>query len=199
MPSYVCSIEQEISGQLVANVIAFAQTDTLGAETGAGAAAVANQVAIAWKARIIPGQASSLKFLQVVARGVNDAGIVGTSIEAAANGAQAGASLPAFAAVRVAFGSDTPRRAGRGRTGISGVLEVDSDVASPNNLSAAARTAWATRVSGLITDLAANTPTIFPVVVSRVLNRVPRPAPLVSPVTTTAVQLPLGTRVSRIR
>lgn len=199
MASYVAGIEQEYQGQLVVNVIGFARTDTLGAETPAEAAIVAEQVAIAWKARIIPRQVNTLKFLQVVARGVNNAGIVGTSIALPVNGSLVQAGLPGFAAARVQLQTQTPRRAGRGRTGLCGVSESDTDSATPNNLSAAAQTAFSNNFVNFVNDLAALAPTIFPVVFSRVLNLVPRAAPLVSQVTSTSVMIPLGTRVSRIR
>jgi hypothetical protein len=199
MGSYACAIEQEMQGQLVVNVVGFALGDTFGFEDPDSAAQLAERVAVAWKARIVPRQSSSVRFLQVVARGAFDAGIVGLSSAVPVSGGNTGASLPAFAAVRVVLQSAEPRRAGRGRTGISGVPETDTDSTNPNNLSAAALPTWATAWSGFVTDLAATAPLVRPVVISRVLNLVPRLTPLVSLVTSSAVRAPLGTRVSRIR
>ncbi len=199
MAAFACAIEQELQGQLVVNVIGFQLQDSLGAETAADAATVANQVAIAWKNRIIPRQSSAVRFLQVVARGARDAGVVGVSVAAPQSGGVAAQGLPGFAAVRVVLQSATPRRAGRGRTGISGVPEGDTLIDTPNNLSPTAQPLWATALNNFVSDLAAIVPTITPVVISRELNLVPRPTPLISPVTSVSVSVPLGTRVSRIR
>jgi hypothetical protein len=206
VPAYQCSIEHTLAGQPAVCVVAFARTDSLGAETLAEAAIVAENVAIAWKARFLPNLTARVLFLRVTARGVIDQAVSGTSISTSQSGSRDVAALPSFVAARVKFQTATPGRAGRGRTGVPGLAEDNTESNSPNLLTGAAQAALATALSSFVGDLALLTPTVFPVVVSRFKGTdgagkpLPRPGgPLVSPVTSSSVDSTVGTRVSRIR
>ncbi len=208
MAVYSCAIKHEYLGQNVVNVIGFARQDTLGAETVTEAQVVANQVSIAWKARVLGQMASAVRFIEVEARGMFVPAVAGLS----ASGSQAGgipsanAVLPSFAAAKVILATNTPGRAGRGRTGIAGLVEGDTEAISGNLLTAAKQNSLGTAFAGFVTDLAALTPTIFPVVISRYLGTgadgkpIRRPGgPIASPVVSNRVAPELGTRVSRLR
>jgi hypothetical protein len=195
-----------MAGEVVVNVIGFARQDTLGAETPADAAAVANQVAIAWKARVMNALCASLVFQQVTARGMIEPQVSGVSIESSKAGVNTTTSLPSYVAAKVVFGTATPGRAGRGRTGLSGLPEVGTDGVAVNSLTASYQSDLASAMNLFMQDLAALTPTIFPVVISRFQGTdvtgkpVPRPGgPIASTVISTSVMSKLGTRVSRIR
>jgi hypothetical protein len=206
MPVYACAIKHTMSGQEVINVIGFARQDTLGAETGTEAAIVANQVAIAWKQKVLAQLSDQLRFEVVEARGMVVREVSGLSIEPAANGSQGLPSLPTFVAARVVMTTNTPGRAGRGRTGLSGIAESLSEAGLPNTLSAAARNLLQGGYTDFITQLGALLPAIFPVVISRYKGTnpdgspIPRPGgPIASAVTSSTVQSTLGSRVSRLR
>jgi hypothetical protein len=132
--------------------------------------------------------------------------VSGVSIISSSPGGQPGAALPTFVAGRVVFQTGTPGRAGKGRTGLPGLLEGGTEPSAPNLLVGTTRNDLQTRITGFVADLAANVPTIKPVVVSRFKgtdgngNPIPRPGgPIASVVTSTAVLSTVGTRVSRIR
>jgi hypothetical protein len=208
MPVYSAAIQHTFLGQAVVNVIGMARTDTLGGETVVEAGVVAEQVAIAWKQRLMPLLANGLRFDQVEARGMVVPEVVGKSFSPGVGGGLGSgvAILPSFAAVKVVFLTNTPGRAGRGRTGISGLAETYTEVSAGNNLVPSTQTSFQNAMINFINDLAALTPTIFPVVISRFKGvggdgkPLPRPGgPIASAVVSTSVQSQLGTRVSRLR
>jgi hypothetical protein len=196
---YACAIEHTMQGQVVINAIGFARTDLLGAETVAEAEIVAEQVAIAWKARFMVSLNPALRFERVTARGMKDAEVSGLSFSAPVVGGDAGAALPSFVALRIALKTATPGRAGRGRTGVSGLAESATEALTPNTLTPGIVTIYQNALTSFRSDLAALTPTIFPVVISRVANGVPRVVPIASPVIGATVLSQIGSRVSRLR
>jgi hypothetical protein len=206
MPVYQAAIEHAQAGQKLLCVIGFARQDTLGGETPAEAAIVAEQVAIAWKARVMIVLNQFLIFQSVTARGMVVPEVSGVSSSGTRAGTIVGSAMPTFVAGRVVFQTATPGRAGRGRTGLPGMQEDWTDPDNPNQLRELFRGNLSTAMNNFVTDLNALLPRIFPVVISRFkgtdANGKPLPrvgGPIASEVTSTGVIAPLGTRVSRIR
>ncbi len=206
MPVYSCAIKHTYAGQDAINVIGFAREAITGAETGSEATIVANAVASAWNTRMMPKLSAQLVLNGVEARGMVVREVSGLSTVGTGSGTVLGASLPSFVAARILMSSDTPGRAGRGRTGLAGITEVMTQAASPNSLEFGERQGFQTAYDFFVADLAALVPTLFPVVISRFKGTgvdgkpLPRPGgPIASKVTTSSVQVSLGTRVSRLR
>ncbi len=195
-----------MAGQVVINIVAVRLAAGGITETNAEAAAVAAAVRDAWQTNLMPKLSTDYKFVQVTARGVIEPAVSGSAPATLAAGAIAGPGLPTFAVAKVRIQTATPGRAGRGRTGLSGVDEGSTAAGSVNRLVPAAVTTYQTAINGFQSALLASALGLSIVVVSRFKGvdgtgkPVPRPGgPLVSDATALTVDGELGTRVSRLR
>jgi hypothetical protein len=147
----------------------------------------------------MPRLASQYSVQSAVARGVKDAQVSGTSISAGTPGGVISAVLPSFAVVRLRLNTSTPGRGGRGRTGLSGVMENQTDDTAPNSINSTNQGTFQTAANAFLAELNGGTPVGNVAVVSRISRKVVRTTPLVSPVVSITVESKLGSRVSRLR
>jgi hypothetical protein len=199
MARYEISIIGNMAGQAIVNVHGLDFDNVAGPETPSEAAAAAERAFSAWKAAFMIRLSSGYTVTQAIARGVSNGAISGTSTSGPASGQRAETPLPTFAVARIKLQTVEPGRAGRGRTGLSGLIETYTDAASPNTLSGAALIDLQPQVQQWFNALKGGAPPAQLTVISRVLGGVKRANPVVTDVDSVQLQAQLGTRVSRLR
>ncbi len=188
-----------MAGQVVINTLAGFDGPTTSAELITQAQVHADLVRDAWQQHLLPKLSSQYAFVGVTARGVNNPLIMAFSAATLPGGTVPGQPLPTFACAKVKLATATPGRAGRGRTGLCGIVEASTPDNLPNRLASSERGDFETRMNAFRTTLEGGTQGIQLAVVSRRSQGALRPVPLVSFVTSITVDGELGTRVSRLR
>jgi hypothetical protein len=187
-----------MAGQQIIN--SFGAVGSVGPDEGLGEAlTVAGAFRAAWQSSILPFLSNQYVFTKVTARGVRTTLL---SAEVAATQGPGGvslAALPTFVALKVRLATATPGPAGRGRTGICGIVEAATEPNQPNMVEASDRALWQTRFQNFRDALSGNTSPVALAVISRFLNNAPRADPLVSLVQDHSIPAVLGSRVSRLR
>ncbi len=199
MGSYDIAIIGTLAGQNIVNSHGMTIADAFSVENVADAAIAAQRAFDAFRINFSGSLSSQYTGLRAEARGVLNAAVFAASSSASFQGQGNGAALPSFVAARVKLTTGTPGRAGRGRTGLPGLMEDQTQATAPNLLVPAVQTALANGAEAWRLQLKGTAPLSALSVVSRIVNGVKRTTPLVSEVLSTSVDSQLGTRVSRIR
>jgi hypothetical protein len=195
-----------MAGQVIINSLGFRIVASTGFETVGEALELANNVRDAWQLHILPKISTQYTFVGVQAKGLTAPGISEFAAATAPGGTVPGSPLPTFVAVKYKFRTLTPGRAGRGRTGLVGLTEASTPTDQPNRMLNSEPAAFLLAWEEFRTALLSASQPAEQVVISRYLGTdaagdpVLRPGgPLVSLVTSVAVDGELGTRVSRLR
>ncbi len=198
MPVARVSINQTIGGAVINNVLGYGSTV---AWTSSECGLMADAIANSWADAIKVVQSDAVAYTDFTYRDLIDATIGGAGA-LIQTGGLGQPSVPTFAAVKVALGTPLAGRAYRGRTGIAGAPENQTDASDPNKLTGSYRDdvqdaliAFATDVG---TALAAIQPEAYVAVVSTVLDGALRVPPIATPVSSLTAMARLGTRVSRL-
>lgn len=205
MARYSIAIVGTMAGQQVINVHGLDWDNVAAPETQAEAAAAAEAAFVAWKAAFLVRLSDQYTVLGAQARGVGNPLILGESTGPPQAGARLETPLPSFAVAKVLIRSTEPGRAGRGRTGLSGVTENYTDLTSPNRLNGGGQLDLQQRADVWFASLKGGVPPRQLTVVSRFKGVDPtgkpvrRPVPIASNATSVTVAAELGTRVSRLR
>lgn len=199
MGAYAVSIEGSMAGQQIINSLGFRKKGSLEVEFADQAIECATKVRDAWQTYILQTISTQYTFIGVHARGLVQPGVAETVQATQPAGTKFGDPLPTFVAVKIKFRTEVPGRAGRGRTGIPGLIEGGTLPLTPNRASAAEVATLQQYWAEFRNAIAAGTDGYDQIVISRFLNKVKRPTPTWANVTTHAVQGELGTRVSRLR
>jgi hypothetical protein len=205
MANYSVSIIGSQAGQAVVNVHGMEWDNLAGPETTEEANAVAEHAFATWKGAFLVRLSSGYTVTQAVARGMINPQVSGVSTGPPQSGARAEAALPTFAVGKIKIATTEPGRGGRGRTGLSGLIESYTDVATPNTLNGAAIIDLGPQVQQWFTQLGVGTPARNLSVISRFKGvdgsgkPVPRPFPVSSRAVSVSLDSSLGSRVSRLR
>jgi hypothetical protein len=197
--TYSIAIVGEMAGQQVINVLGATAGDAFSVEDPIEASETASRVYQAWRDQVVFRLSSQYTATKAIARGVIDTSVSGESIGAVTAGGDASSALPTFAVAKVVLQSTRSGRAGRGRTGLSGITEGMTAPDAPNRLSAASIGVLEGAFDQFVGQAEGGAPTLKLVVVSRIFRGVKRATPLISAVVSTTVQAELGSRVSRLR
>jgi hypothetical protein len=199
MGSYAVSVVGSMAGQAIVNSLGFRIIASTAFETPGEALELAKNVRAAWQTHLLPTISLQYTFEGVTARGVTEPGIAESAAATVATGGKFGDPLPTFVAVKVKFRTDTPGRAGRGRTGLPGLIEGGTLGPTPNRASPAEVAAYQQAWLEFRQMIAAASQPAEQVVISRFSNKAKRVTPISSVVTSHTVEAELGTRVSRLR
>ncbi len=199
MPTQRVAFKGSAGGQAVQNILHIM-------DTGAGSGSAQDTLdaySLAWVANIVPNLATTYVYLGATATPI-DPSILGTETSSGtgAVGAQNAATLPVFVSLGITLRTATAGRAGRGRTGLSPLTETYTGEAGGSGQVVTAAGVEQVRLSfqNFIDDIGSTGGVASPgilVVVSEVVNGLPRAAPLVSLVTSFSVASMVGTRLSR--
>jgi hypothetical protein len=148
---------------------------------------------------LLPTISTKYTFIAVHARGLVQPGINETVQATIPAGGKFGDALPTFVAVKVKFRTNTPGRAGRGRTGLPGLVEAGTLSDTPNRASPAEVAAYQQAWTDFRNAVELDPGGAQQIVISRFLNGIKRTTPTWSLVTSHTVEGELGTRVSRLR
>ncbi len=199
MANYEISILGTQGGRNIVNTHGLTIGDAFSPEDPAEAAVAAERAFLAWKQAFLVRLSSSYTALSAVARGVLDGGVSGVSTSGPQAGARAEPPMPTFVCGRIRLNTALGGRAGRGRTGLPGLIETYTSGLDMNTLDGAALIDLRPQVSQWFNALQGVAPTSTLTVISRILKGVPRVAPVISQVTSVQLEAGLGTRVSRLR
>jgi len=162
---------------------------------------IAGQVATNWFGAVMSQLHNEYKLTEVTVQDLIDPTLAG-SATSSAEGELSGALLPTFACAKVDWHTAKRGRAYRGRTGLCGLLEDDTDSLTPNNLKAARQTALQNAIDSFLVDMEDSFSALDPApsmaVVSQVLAGAPRVPPIGTPIVSATVASELGTRRGRM-
>jgi hypothetical protein len=195
-----------MAGQTVINSLGGRMAASTAFETNGEALEVAQAFRREWELQILPQLSNQYSFIGVTARGMIDAPVTGFAPATVFSGGNAGEALPTFVALKVKLQTETIGVAGRGRTGLPGLVEGATTSAEPNRVVAGTVTFFQGKLDAMLAGLAAGAPVVDWVVISRYQGTaangdpLPRPGgPIASKVIAAQALSELGTRVSRIR
>lgn len=199
MSTYEVSILGTMAGQAVVNSFGVQWGNAADLPSAAEAATVAEFSFSKWKAAFLVRLSDQYAVQSAVARGMEDGRVSGVSTGGAQAGSLTGAALPTFCVAKIRLATNEPGRSGKGRTGLSGLVETYTDPVAPNELNGGALVDLRPQVTAWFDSMKTGSPASSLAVISRVFRKIERPTPVAFAVTGVSLDARLGTRVSRLR